>query len=74
MRKVLLNRHPNNESFCFGLADAYKKGALHSGAEVKEIIIRNLTFNPNLKFGYQKRLELEPDLLASWEKLNGQTI
>ncbi len=34
-----------------------------SGAEVKEIVIRDLQFNANLQFGYQKRTELEPDLL-----------
>jgi putative NADPH-quinone reductase len=28
-----------------------------------------LDFNPNLKFGYQKRTELEPDLLGAWETI-----
>jgi NAD(P)H dehydrogenase (quinone) len=70
MKKILIiNGHPNKNSFCFGLAEAYKKGALASGAEVKEIIIRDLQFNPNLQFGYQKRTELEPDLLSAWEKI-----
>jgi len=70
MKKILIiNGHPNKESFCFGLADGYKKGALNSQATVKEIIIRDLTFNPNLAFGYQKRTELEPDLTEAWEKI-----
>lgn len=68
MKKILIiNGHPNRDSFNVGLAEAYKKGAVHSGAEIKEIIIRNLDFNPNLQFGYQKRMELEPDLLKAWE-------
>ncbi len=68
MKKIaLINGHPNNESFNFALAEAYKKGAENSGAEIKEIIIRNLDFNPNLEFGYQKRMELEPDLIKAWE-------
>lgn len=68
MKKILIiNGHPNRDSFSFGIAEAYKKGAVHSGAEIKEIIIRNLDFNPNLQFGYQKRMELEPDLLKAWE-------
>ncbi len=33
------------------LAEAYKKGALIAVADVKEIIIRDLNFNPNLEFG-----------------------
>lgn len=70
MKKILIiNGHPNRDSFNFGLAEAYKKGALSAGADVKEIVIRDLKFNPNLEFGYQKRTELEPDLLESWEKI-----
>lgn len=68
-RILIINGHPNKESFNFGLAEAYKNGALSAGAEVKEIIISDLQFNPNLAFGYQKRTELEPDLLESWEKI-----
>jgi NAD(P)H dehydrogenase (quinone) len=70
MKKILIiNGHPNKEAFCFGIAKAYKNGAENSGAEVKEIIITNLDFNPNLQFGYQKRTELEPDLTDAWEKI-----
>ncbi len=70
MKKVLvINGHPNKDSFCFGIAEAYKKGATRSGASIKEIIVRDLTFNPNLEFGYQQRTELEPDLQEAWEKI-----
>jgi putative NADPH-quinone reductase len=70
IKKILIiNGHPNKDAFNFGIATAYKKGAENSGAEVKEIIIADLTFNPNLQFGYQKRTELEPDLLDAWEKI-----
>lgn len=66
---LIINGHPNKASFNFGLAEAYKKGTSDSGAEVKEIVIAELDFNPNLQFGYQKRTELEPDLLEAWEKI-----
>lgn len=70
MKKILIiNGHPNKASFNFGIAEAYKKGAVESGAEVKEIIIAELNFNPNLQFGYQKIMELEPDLTEAWEKI-----
>lgn len=70
MKKILIiNGHPNSDSFNFGLSEAYKKGALTTGADIKEIVIKDLKFNPNLQFGYQKRTELEPDLLDSWEKI-----
>jgi NAD(P)H dehydrogenase (quinone) len=70
MKKILIiDGHPNKESFNSGLAIAYKKGAISSGAEVKEIVIRELNFNPNLQFGFQKRTDLEPDLTESLEKI-----
>lgn len=66
---LIINCHPSATSFNFGIAEAYKKGALRSGAEVKEIVIRDLKFSPNLEYGYEKRTELEPDLLDAWEKI-----
>ncbi len=70
MRKILIiNGHPDKESYCFALAEAYSKGALASGAEVQEIVVADLQFSPNLQFGYRKRTELEPDLKDSWEKI-----
>jgi NAD(P)H dehydrogenase (quinone) len=66
---LIINGHPNRDAFNFGITKAYKKGAENSGAEVKEIIIADLIFNPNLQFGYQKRTELEPDLLDAWGKI-----
>lgn len=68
MKKIaIINGHPNKDSFNFGIVDAYKAGARESGAEIKEIAIANLRFDPNLRFGYQKRMELEPDLVRAWE-------
>ena len=66
---LIINGHPDKESFNYGLSDAYKNGVEKSGAEVKEIRIRELNFNPNLQFGYRKRTELEPDLLEAQKKL-----
>lgn len=70
MKKILIiNGHPNPSSFNFGIAESYLKGAIASGAKVETITIADLNFSPNLQFGYQKRTELEPDLLESWEKI-----
>lgn len=66
---LIINGHPNKDSFNFGITKAYINGAGKSGAAIKEIVISDLQFNPNLQFGYQKRIELEPDLLDSWEKI-----
>jgi putative NADPH-quinone reductase len=70
MKKILIiNGHPNPSSFNFAIAESYKNGAIASGAQVETITITDLQFNPNLQFGYEKRIELEPDLLESWEKI-----
>jgi len=66
---LVLNGHPNENSFNFAIAEAYKKGAAKTGAEIREIVIRDLKFNPNLQYGYQKRTELEPDLINAWGKI-----
>lgn len=66
---VIINGHPNNESFNFGIVNAYKKGAVSEKNEIKEIVISDLNFNPNLQYGYSKRTILEPDLLVAWEKI-----
>ena len=60
---LIINGHPDGESFNYGISRAYKIGAEKSEAEIKEIKIRELKFDPNLQFGYRKRTELEPDLL-----------
>ncbi len=65
-KKVLIIQgNPDKESFCHALAESYKKGALGSKADVKEIKIREIEFNPNLTFGYKKRVDLEEGLIES---------
>ena len=66
---LIINGHPFSGSFNFAISDAYKNGAIESGAECKEIYINQLNFKHSLEFGYTKRTELEPDLLDAWEKI-----
>jgi putative NADPH-quinone reductase len=64
MKKILIiNGHPDNESFCADLANSYKKGAELTNADCKLINLANLEFDLNLHYGYKKRTELEPDLI-----------
>lgn len=66
---VIINGHPNKDAFNFGLAKAYKEGAEQAGAQIREIILTDLEFDPNLKYGYQKRTDWEPDLLEAWTSI-----
>jgi len=70
MKKIaIINGHPDAGSFNSALANAYKQGAGNSGAEIREIIVREINFDPNLQFGYRKKLDWEPDLVRAWETI-----
>ena len=59
--------HPDTNSLCGGLADAYTEAARRSNAEVRELRLGELTFDPVLWKGYNKIQELEPDLVRARE-------
>jgi putative NADPH-quinone reductase len=68
MKILVINGHPNPESLNHALADAFIKGASIDGKnEVRYLQLSNMEFNPNLSFGYSKRVELETDLLEVQE-------
>ena len=66
---LIINGHPDKESFNHSISSAYRKGAEVSKAFVKTINLFDLEFNLNLQYGYRKRTTLEPDLLDAQEKL-----
>ena len=70
MKKILIiNGHPDKESFCFSLAKRYKAGALSSGADCKLVNLIDLVFNPILTHGYRLVSELEPDLIKIQQEI-----
>ncbi|MBW2962604.1 NAD(P)H-dependent oxidoreductase [Mesonia aestuariivivens] len=70
MKQVLIiNGHPDKESFNNALSEAYVKGVSNTQATITQMNISELEFNPNLKFGYRKRMELEPDLVEAIDKI-----
>jgi NAD(P)H dehydrogenase (quinone) len=65
MKKILIiNAHPlKDDSFCAALAQSYIAGAKKSGATCKLINLIDLNFDPVMRYGYKKRMEMEPDLI-----------
>ncbi len=61
-RILIINGHPDQNSFNAALSKSYEAGARTTSAQVKTIHIADLDFNPNLAYGYRKRSQLEPDL------------
>lgn len=63
--------HPVNNTFADSLKNTYVLAAQHTGATVKELVLRELDFEINFREGYRGSQELEPDLkhaqeLISW--------
>ena len=69
-KKVLvINGHPDQESFNYALSKAYISGLRNAEAQVELLNIADLDFNPNLKYGYRKISELETDLLQAIDQI-----
>lgn len=66
---LIINGHPDPESYNAALTAAYVQGAQRSQATVEVLHLGTLDFSPNLRFAYRKRTELEPDLLRAWDSI-----
>lgn len=66
---LIIDGHPNENSFCASLSKSYAKGAQDSKFELQTISLRNLKFDLNLREGYRKIQELEPDLIDAQLKI-----
>jgi len=60
---LIIQGNPVKNSFCDALAESYKKGAIRVNADVKEVHVREIEFDPCLPFGYKKEVELEQGLI-----------
>ncbi|GAA0374545.1 NAD(P)H-dependent oxidoreductase [Bacillus horti] len=66
---LIINGHPDPQSFCSALSEAYEQGAASKSAEVRTIDLSSLEFDPILKYGYRQRTELEDVLLNAQESI-----
>jgi putative NADPH-quinone reductase len=62
---LIIQGNPDKNSFCDALAKSYKKGALRTNAEIKEIHVREIDFDPLLPVGYKREVKLEQGLIDS---------
>jgi len=66
---LIINGHPDKESFCTALAASYKEGAIRSGVTCNLVNLFDLNFNPILTHGYRKISVLEPDLIKAQQDI-----
>ncbi|MFK7923779.1 MAG: NAD(P)H-dependent oxidoreductase [Bacteroidia bacterium] len=66
---LIINGHPNPDSYNYALAEAYQKGAQEAAANVTHLKLAVLDFDPNLRYGHQKELPLEADLQMATQQI-----
>lgn len=66
---LVLLGHPNAESYCAALANAYVKGASEAGHHVVFMNVAELKFDYNQIYGLKADQTLEPDLKSAQEKI-----
>lgn len=69
MRILLLDGHPDEGRLSSHLLNCYRE-ALPSAHTLENVAVRDLSFSPNLRFGYRQRIEWESDLLSLAGKLD----
>jgi putative NADPH-quinone reductase len=62
---LIILGHPQKDSFCAALAEAYAAGARDAGCEVRTLALGDLDFDPVRRTGYGEAPPLEPDLLRA---------
>jgi len=71
MRKriMIVVGHPQTNTFCRALGEAYRRGAVTGGHTVTLFALSEMTFDPILRDGFRKEQPLEPDLQAAYDAL-----
>lgn len=67
MNVLIILGHPRQKSFSGALADSFKKGALLAGMNVRQLVLAELDFNPNVTVISQKLQKQEDDISLSQE-------
>ncbi|MGL1887515.1 MAG: NAD(P)H-dependent oxidoreductase [Reichenbachiella sp.] len=66
---LIINGHPDSKSFNQALSDTYYESLNQEKVTSSIIQLRDLNFDPILRYGYRQRTELEPDLLIAIDKI-----
>lgn len=61
--------HPQQETLCESLGEAYRKGAEAAGHQVSLFLLSRMMFDPILREGYRREQPLEPDLATAYAAL-----
>lgn len=65
MSTLIIDGHPNADSYCAAIAATYAEANTTSTL----LALRDLNFDHNMRHGYTRRQDLEPDLERAWQLL-----
>lgn len=65
MNVLIINGHPRKGSLTDAFADVYCEAAIQTGAVIRRLELRALSFNPNVEIGTGRYQTTEPDLQQS---------
>jgi 1,4-dihydroxy-2-naphthoate octaprenyltransferase len=65
LKVLIVVGHPRRQSLCQALASAYGSGARRAGAEIRELRLAELSFDPNLRSFDPVRQAVEDDIAAA---------
>src|SRR5699024_9324341 len=71
LRVLVIQAHPRTDSLCAALARAYAEGARTAGAEVEQLTLAELAFDPNMHQPAANQQPLEPDLVRARDLIAG---
>lgn len=61
--------HPRTDSFGAALAEAYREGAREAGADVRELAVADLEFDPDVHVDSPEDQAMEPDLIDAQRRI-----
>jgi NAD(P)H dehydrogenase (quinone) len=61
--------HPQTNTFCRALGEAYRRGAAAAGHAATLFALSEMKFDPILRDGFRKEQPFEPDLQAAYDAL-----
>lgn len=62
IKVLVIQGHPRSDSLCAALSAAYTQGTREAGADVTELLLSELDFDPNVQLPSHEQQALEPDL------------
>jgi putative NADPH-quinone reductase/1,4-dihydroxy-2-naphthoate octaprenyltransferase len=67
MKVLIIVGHPREDSFCGALARVYAEGARAAGAEVRELTLAAMDFDPHVRYPSPCTQTQEPDIVQARE-------